>query len=475
MRRLEDALRDLAEQDDRIDTGELIARIEQRLGHSTSEASTAPGAPVASARRRSLIVAAAFLTPLLLIGGVSLLLRAPEGADTVSVETSRVAPTTFAPTTAPPQTTMPTVVPDNVELSPDSPSTAPPTTVAFTAPGPEKGFNRGSIIRHLAVTDDLVVAVGSACEGSEGQGQCVGTVWTSLDAATWTRIKYDATLFGEPTWRTRNFGLTDVAATGAGFVAVGTGVPTLFSEDGIEWNVVDGLEDARLQHVVGGEPGFAAAGNGIWLSEDGRTWHPLEGPQPTSVSHLAIGPDGLVVLAGSAVWTSAAGGTWESLERHAGAEPSQPSSACLGGPRPKEVGRLLGNADGLLVTEESLWVEGPAALWTSDDGVVWNYVELPPAGYENAKVTAVAVGEDDYLAFGLTWYLPNGASGGCPSVTSTSVTWRSSDARTWTLMDSRDGDSAGRDEPTDAWFYGDKVLLVIEGRTRVVSWTPPDK
>jgi hypothetical protein len=366
-----------------------------------------------------------------------------------------------------------------VSTAPVSTTTTPrPTTMANTpttsVPGPITGFDLRSIIRQIAVADDRAVAVGSACEGpGDDRGLCVAAIWTTTDTESWQRIVLDAAVLGEAKGFEGAFHLTDIAVSEAGFVAVAsTGSTALFSPDGLTWALIPGLEGSRLRRVVAADAGFLAAGDGIWHSEDGWTWHPLDEPHPSSVAHIAAGPDRIVVFTGSDVWTSMSGESWEVWDRAIGAEPSAPTSTCLGGPRPTQVGRLLGTPDGFLVTQSSkIWTEGQGAVWTSSDAIVWNRTELPETDDENATITAVAVGEHHYLAFGITWHLPDSDDGGCPDVVVTdSVAWISSDAQTWTLLDQPELDS---ERPTGAWFYKDRVLMTFGSRNRIVTWDPP--
>jgi hypothetical protein len=403
------------------------------------------------------------ITALLLIAG-SLFFAACGSADTsgaIGDQQTTIVPA--SPIAA--QTTIPAITSDDSAT----------TTTTAVVPGPMTGFNRGSIIRQLAVTDDLVVAVGSACEGpGVSRGLCVGAIWTTTDTITWERVTHNVALLGEAKAFNVAFHLTDVAANHAGFVALAsTGSTALFSPDGLTWERLPALEGSNLRHVVAAEPGFVAAGNGIWLSEDGRSWHSLDEPHPSATSHLAVGPDRIVAFAGSDVWSSKFGESWEVWDQAIGAEPSAPTSACLGGPRPTQVGRLVGTPDGFLVTQASrVWIEEANAVWTSNDAIEWNWIELPLAGGENAMITAVAVGQDLYVAFGIMWYLPDSVEGTCPDVVVTgSVAWMSSDAQKWTLIDSPDLDGTGR--PMDAWFYKDQVLMTFGSRSRIVTWNPP--
>jgi hypothetical protein len=118
MRRLEEVLHDLAEQDERLPTNELITRIERRLSgesdvpvvvearlemdtHSdTPRTQRRRWAPVAVAAGAALLVLLAVGLPVLLLSGDESIVAEPS--------TTTVASTTVVPTTTPPTTVQPT-------------------------------------------------------------------------------------------------------------------------------------------------------------------------------------------------------------------------------------------------------------------------------------------------------------------------------------------------------------------------------
>lgn len=109
-------------------------------------------------------------------------------------------------------------------------------------------------------------------------------VWTSADAATWTRVAHDDAVFGLPADEEIYFEMFEVAYGNGRYVAVGAAEPESraalwISTDGRAWELQTLEESSELSDVTYGSEGFVAVGrNGaedvaaIWTSPDGLVW-----------------------------------------------------------------------------------------------------------------------------------------------------------------------------------------------------------
>ena len=322
-------------------------------------------------------------------------------------------------------------------------------------------------VRGVAVHGDLVMAVGSR-------------IWTSANVKRWESVESLGDRFSP--------NLQDIAVGETGIVVAGLTGEIIFSEDGSTWERAPLQPTETASRVVAAGPGFVAAGTRIWTSVDGREWTPASDELPEGVTELVTNGDDIVLFVGEDVWTSSDGEDWI---QHAGAVPSAAGSDCTG-QRPIEVHSLHGNSDGYIVTEGvPVLTGGPAAVWTSGDGLSWSRRELPNAGDTEAGILALAHGEGRYIALGITWHYSeeppaNGFPvGSCPSLLDANpVAWVSSDGTNWTILDDAEplpfsyveavqaAVVPGRDRFL-AWVVGDDVLVSIDRHTTLRLWELP--
>ncbi|HSL18197.1 MAG TPA: hypothetical protein VLB51_09870 [Methylomirabilota bacterium] len=222
-----------------------------------------------------------------------------------------------------------------------------------------------------------------------------GTTLWSQDGVHWelTHSGVDADLFG--------------VELGAGwFVAVGDGV-VLRSGDGRQWTVVSRIDGARLLDVAFGAGRFVAVGSGLGgrvaTSVSGDQWTLVPVPWFGDAGSIATVEDGLAVAVGGEIWSSPDGLEW-SFE---GAVPTSQIAAVAVAPA-KALGSdlfSLERVDLAWTGERLLWAFGPE-LWSRDREGVWQLVlELQGCGTF-----------EDWLAVagGPGWAMASGISG-CPT------------------------------------------------------------
>ena len=162
-----------------------------------------------------------------------------------------------------------------------------------------------------------------------------GAVWTSVDGITWTRVFESDTLLTE--------GIELVAAGESGLVAVGaasggpSGQPrTWTSPDGLSWTVHEDVPQFSAIAATGS--GFVAVGTeeltenachagavgdcraAVWTSVDGITWTRVPhndatfgaGPDKQMMSDVTAIDSGLLAV-GTSVWYSPDGTTWSQI------------------------------------------------------------------------------------------------------------------------------------------------------------------
>jgi hypothetical protein len=315
---------------------------------------------------------------------------------------------------------------------------ASPSPSATPAPSPITGwggtvFNRPeapSTIAALATNGTVVVAAGgSATEGA---------VWILRSGADWERATgVPATPQGEI------ISLTDVAAFGTGFAAVGVvGAPQgepfasviWASDDGRTWREVRRLSGELLHGVIAGGPGLIAMGGrgpavgypsgvALWTSADGETWTQASGLEPLGASAFedAVSADAGLIAVGqsrddpsapdisAAVWTSADGTAWTRVSSGPLFATSVMNAIATSGLGLVAVGQDYGPAGGHPV------------VWTSADGTAW---ERPPFDVAAGGLNGAA-GTDGALAIAGSVAGPDDLH---PAV------WTSLDAATWTAV-----------------------------------------
>lgn len=223
------------------------------------------------------------------------------------------------------------------------------------------------------------VAFGPAGYVVVGSGLGKARVWHSSDLQNWTKGTGD---LGDRT------AMRDVAATGAGFVAVGTRT-----------------KDGAAQPVV-------------WTSKDGRAWTQAEPPAlpagmaSGTLSRLAVRGD-LVVATGSAMPPAApAGGTPARAVSYAYAVLS------ADGGRTWQAANLPQSTAGSALTAITATIKGfavaataglpgraDALLWTSADGRTWRRVEPRGTGLDGPGsqwLTGLALAGSDLVAVGVS-------------------------------------------------------------------------
>lgn len=374
MRRLEDVLHDLAEQDERLPTGELITRIERGLSSeggltvATTDGTSAMDAPENTRQDRRkipiLVTTGAALLALIVIGLPILLIRGGESiiADQVTTTVApNISSTTVAvlpsetPTTTAPTTTTVLVTPTRLEITWSQAPTQP-------------AFGLDDVVRSVVEGGTGLVAVGGEWTNEYDDYQAV--VWTSVDGTTWARAAVER--FEDV--------LSDVAVGSAGFVAVSNegsrlndsdDPPILFSEDGESW--------ARIPSDT------AAFPPGAWITAvtDG-------GPGYVAVGAVKVdSPDG---ISEASIWSSTDGVSWTRVDQAPGE--GYESSA---------IHDIVNTGSGLVAVgtaEESEGSTGPQddlLVWTSSDGMVW---ERKALSSERGLVVAVTAHDEAVVAIG---------------------------------------------------------------------------
>lgn len=411
---------------------------------------------VVGVRRRWLVAAAAFLTPLGLIGGVALMATLGGddpvgGIEEPTTVTTTIAESTMVTTTFTGPTTVTTLPP-------------PPTTVVEEAPPPSTWT--------LIDAGDLVG--GRVASGPMGMVALVtnteltGTSWFSEDGETWEPLPVAQGVdvaYGDPgfvicchdTGHRGDFMVRDAFS---------------FSPDGVTWVTTEFEFDGSDRREPGtylsvgavtfGDGKFVAVGEAIevdaeleaaayslatWNSVDGTTWtlqSTIEVPDVAPscntpncwILDVAFGHAGFVAVGdgvGDAItWLSTDGRTWTRTE-------SPPVGDGYGW------GRRITYLDGAYFTVGGATAEqGPRdAIWRSTDGVSWEVVLVNP---DSGDIADIVHGDSGYLAVG--------RSGDTSGDTGAAV-WHSTDGVTWT------GPTHDPGVFTDTWFHG---AGYIEGR-----------
>ncbi len=449
MRRLEDVLRDLAEQDQQLSTDELITRIEQGLSggvdssvvamprRSTMETIERTTQMEPKRRRNPVAVTAGAAVLLLLIVGLPLLLL--RGGDSAVID----EPTT---TQAPVTTTVP-----------DAPL-EPGVTITADAWGRVGGEIMNPVVGlfDMAAVGGRLVAVGFDPGTIDFRQN--GVVLVSEDGVTWERFAESDQALTKGTVL-----IYGISAGGPGMVAVGTGCeddteacpvyPTVWtSTDGTSWarSATDPAvftESGAMLDVVATEDGLVAAGNvGEWLTEDtyvsrpaawfsvdSLDWSPPWTDDPIDSSDslflpgfvsLAAGPEGETVGVGmaedsagnivAAVWLSLDGRSWERIDA---------DSAIFAGQNDGDVtmNDVAWTADGYIAVGSE---DGTAVrVWLSPDGLNWSLADTADSFANIGTLSSVAAIGSGYVAAG-----PHGWT----DQTDPSITlWTSPDGAHW--------------------------------------------
>jgi hypothetical protein len=371
MRRLEEVLHDLAEQDERLPTGELITRIERGLFSEgdlmvvATDGRSAMDAPLNTRQDRrkiSILVAAGAALLMLIVVGLPILLFGGESiiADQVATTVAPTLPSTTvavlpseAPTSTAPTTTTLLVMPTRLEITWNQAPTQP-------------AFGLDDVVWSVVEGGPGLVAVGGERNNEYDDYQAV--VWTSVDGSTWERAAVER--FEDV--------LNDVAVGSAGFVAVSSegsalsnsdDPPVMFSEDGESWARIPSdtaafPREAGIMAVTDGGPGYVAVGG--------------------------VGsPDG---LSEASIWSSTDGVSWTRVDQDLGE-----------GYESSFIEAIVNTGSGLVAvgtaegSELSATPQADLLVWTSLDGLVW---ERKALSSERGHVVAVAAHGESVVAIG---------------------------------------------------------------------------
>jgi WD40 repeat protein len=265
--------------------------------------------------------------------------------------------------------------------------------------------------------------------GENVWGEVRPRLWFSPDGETWTSVDGGA---GGPLDGTGEESVRDVAAAGAGFVAVGSrridneqdGL-VWYSADGQSWEQVSaptlgGSGRQEVMTVAATDAGPVAGGysdadgNGqgdpvIWRSADGRTWTPASGALPmtdrrNSASDLAVrsislAPQGLIAAGGNdwrpRVWHSTDNGkTWNELANPVHGELFQSGVSLVDAEGVSGLTVALGSEPSVLLLAGSRWQDATG--------------ETFPQGGTQPFATSVATGADATIAAGGRYTAPTG-------------------------------------------------------------------
>jgi len=273
-----------------------------------------------------------------------------------------------------------------------------------------KAFHKGSY--GSAVLEDpagTLLMVGSIADAA---GIPTAAAWSSTDARSWKTLKLGAPV--------RSLG-SGIAVTPSGLLIVGAS-----GGGGLVWTTVDGstwtaqtVPNASLWDVTATAGGALVVGQAapgpdgvptVWTAAgpDVTTWVATPVGTKGQPSRIAVGPDGVLVVAGTVndgtgsiqitVWRSVDGIDWTTVIPD-GLAPGAESVA----------GLEWTPAGFVLAVYHGDQGKATGSIWLSPDGVTWQHTLQVPDG----QVTAVTPLGTGVLAFG------NGR------------TWRSDDGVTW--------------------------------------------
>jgi hypothetical protein len=291
--------------------------------------------------------------------------------------------------------------------------------------GPGFAGDDGERIRALASDGRRIVAVGTFTSMEAPAG---ALVWYSDDLGrTWTAVEDESFVTRECWSGNANMcllgGMTDVAWTGEGFVAVGDGF--WFSPDGIIWERTAELEPPQVAaSVTRFGSRWIAVGRGpqllmpdqesmpdrwddafdsaaVWISDDARSWELVfvDDSNWGFAADVVAGPDGPVAVGWTwdgakslpAAWRSDDGTSWEAVFPTEQQKTSFPSW----GMHWAEVARLgqwliatndqPGDIRGDYETRQDMWV-------SPDGGISWIDIPLGFAGFEHHEDRILGVG-----------------------------------------------------------------------------------
>lgn len=273
--------------------------------------------------------------------------------------------------------------------------TAPPPP-ADAVTWPEITFGASVVARPAgAWTNERVVAVAASEAGfaavglAEGQGIERGQAWLSTDGLAWERSDAPDVFNG--------VSLIDIASGPGGFIALGTSVvdPRLAAQSRLTlFRSADGRRWERLPDVVGAPGGIA---DGVAGGPQGYVAVGFRDPEPGSI--ILVSDDG---VAWRSVGAAAAGAAADAI--------SAPVAVDGGGWR-----AVGGSTGGLTVLR-------------SEDGATWTADIVEGAGTNGIALTRVIPGPYGLLAIGLTGPRCGAVYNSCPA---SSTAWWSADGTSW--------------------------------------------
>jgi hypothetical protein len=245
--------------------------------------------------------------------------------------------------------------------------------------------------------------------------------------------------------------MSSVVAGGPGLVAVGHQLGA--GGNAAVWTSVDGLAWSRVpdDDTVFGGPG--------------RGYHRMEsvvagGPGLVAVGHHTV--DGQSV---AAVWTSVDGLVWSRVPH---------DDTVFGGPRALQMQSVVAGGPGLVAVgfdAERGFGDQSAAVWTSDDGLVWSRVPHDETIFGGQKIWSVAAGGPGLVAVGRGF---GGAAQDAAAV------WTSVDGLVWSRVprDEDDMVSGGHYEQMFSVAAGGPGLVAVghdrRGELVAAVWTSVD-
>jgi hypothetical protein len=306
-----------------------------------------------------------------------------------------------------------------------------------TEPDAEGIVSASSSATAAAAGPKGVVAVGSV----SGRFNSVAAVWYSPDGQAWERIPHDDDVFGAPT-ADGNTMLLDVAASGDGFVAVGTSFTgehtgaVWVSADGRTWDRVAIGFDATS--IAATKDGWLAAGGSdgnaaVWSSPDGVNWTEIESGSFHSETHrlmiFDVASDGntIVAVGGSdavdhreerpVIWTSTDGTQWSRVTDETGT---------FDIPVGDGIQTVTAGPNGYVAIGQERLSEGGdpgyGAVWYSPDGLTWQRTRLGDQTVGTIIPSWPVAGPDGYVLLTNSWI----QAGPSPQL------WTSIDGTSWT-------------------------------------------
>ena len=392
--------------------------------------------------------AVAFVAVVIAIGAVALVLGTIDGG---------VAPADEAPTAV---TTLP----------PETVTTLPPETPSLSGwsriPHDPDVFGEARMLSVVAGGPGLVAVGWTGSTPSEGHVDGDAAVWTSVDGITWESSPDHGDVFADGQMGSVIFG-------GPGFVAAGNvergdswGAAIWTSPDGFTWSRVPDDEavcvEASIGDVAVGGPGLVAVGDvesgaAVWTSVDGTAWTRAPhdpavfgSDSDLSMSAVTAGGPGLVAVgldwsggstADAVIWTSVDGTVWDRVphdeDLFGGVGNQAAVSVAVVGTRVVAVG-----------VERSSDID--AAVWTSEDGIVWQRIPNDQEALTEGEMWDVTVGGPGLVSVGwIGW-----------------VATQNSDAAIWTSIDGIAWDRTPHDEDL---FSGVEMWGIAAGRPGLVA------